>query len=143
MRLLGSLLLIFAVVAVIPSGRARAEIVQGASGHITITARVLPVHYILVDASGAIIRIASNTSEDGTPKAYVNIISKNTEIQITPELYRAYRTILPVGQSHIGILYDRQVPISSLLYIPNADSLQIGLVGKTSPVLAFQSMTIL
>ena len=79
---------------------------------IRVTARVLPQRHVIIDASGTIIKITSNTVEDVMPEVFVNIDTSANKRSLTPIVYRQYRNHVPVGTTKSGVLYDRYSSIS-------------------------------
>ncbi len=80
-----------------------------ASGKITVTAIVAPEHYVIVDKSGAITEIISNTNQDVTPVVFAGSVKNGNEYPLTPEVFDQYKKLVRPGQSHIGILYKQPV----------------------------------
>ena len=79
---------------------------------IRVTARVLPQRHITIDATGAIIKITSNTVEDVKPEVFTNIDTPANKRNLTPEIYRQYRSRIPAGTTKSGVLYDSYSSIS-------------------------------
>lgn len=77
------------------------------SVQITVTA-VVPSHRdIILDQSGHIMSITSNTTEDVTPTVYALTVDPQHKLPLTDDLYAQYRTYVPVGTAKYGVLYSR------------------------------------
>lgn len=77
---------------------------------IHVYGRVSDVHSVTVDANNRIIEIASNTDKDTVPRVFRERVSKETQIDLTAEVYNAYLKLVPPGTSRVGILYQR-IPV--------------------------------
>ncbi|HSH55577.1 MAG TPA: hypothetical protein VK983_01990 [Candidatus Limnocylindrales bacterium] len=75
------------------------------SREIRVTAIVAPKRTVIVDETNRIIEIASNTEEDVKPTIYLSKPSKENERELTDELYKQYRRLIPEGTAKVGILY--------------------------------------
>jgi hypothetical protein len=79
-----------------------------------VTARVAPVRHIIVDRTGQIIRITSNTPEDVRPQVFL-LDSRPANVRpLSDETYRAYRSLVPAGTARYGVLYERGLPVAQL-----------------------------
>jgi hypothetical protein len=74
---------------------------------IHVYGRVLPKHSVIVDRSGTIIEIASNTTEDTVPKVYLESIAADTQIPLSENVHQQFRRLAPGGTSKAGILYKK------------------------------------
>lgn len=72
-----------------------------------VSAIVLPKRQIIVNQTGQITEITSNTLEDVTPIAILRDGTFDTAVQLTPELYEQYRAQVPVGTAQYGVLYNQ------------------------------------
>ena len=77
---------------------------------ITITARVLPARSIVVNDSGQMIRIYSNTDEHVTPKVYINK-APGEQTALTPALKQQYQAVLAQHSNLNGIAIDVPLPV--------------------------------
>lgn len=81
-----------------------------ASQELTVTA-VVPAHRdIVVSASGEILEITSNTPEDVTPQVYLGSVAPENQQELTPDLLRQYRLLVPEGTAAYGTLYEAPMP---------------------------------
>lgn len=76
-----------------------------ASGKIYITAIVAPKRTIIVNETGKIVEIASNTEQDVVPVVYIGKPTVESKRTLSVDLYRQYRTLVPEGIDTVGILY--------------------------------------
>lgn len=88
-----------------------------------VTAKVAPKRRIVIDASGRITQIISNTTEDVLPDVFLYDIAPRNRQELTDRLYEEYRSHVPEGTAKYGILYDRADPttgdIASILLRPD------------------------
>jgi hypothetical protein len=75
------------------------------SGKITVTAIVAPQHYVIINDSGTITEIISNSNQDTVPLVYKDKVIKGNEMPLTPEIYAQYNKIIKPGKSYIGTIY--------------------------------------
>lgn len=84
----------------------------GSTSSITRELRVralVPGHRdIILDLSGRISKIISNTPEDLTPDVYLLDTIDENQQPLTDSLLQEYRKLVPVGTAKYGVLYDRQ-----------------------------------
>jgi hypothetical protein len=81
---------------------------------IHVQATVPDRRHIILDPSGRIIRIISNTPNDVAPEAFVGDDTPDKQVPLTPELYRDFRKHVPVGTSKAGILYERATVLATM-----------------------------
>lgn len=116
-RNLTSLLLIVAVLTT-AGGQAHASskpIMQ----ELRVTA-VVPAHRdIIVDLSGRIIKITSNTREDVAPTVYTLDINDSNRSPLTEEMYANYRKLVPQGTDRTGVLYQMNVRSTGIPVVLN------------------------
>lgn len=74
------------------------------SQKITITATVLPHHYIIVDNNDKIVEVISNTDGQATIKVYIHEVSYGNEVLLTPKIYQQYMHLVSRQQKY-GVLY--------------------------------------
>lgn len=86
-----------------------------ASGQITITARVAPTHYIIVDDSDEIIELVSNTSGPAEIEVFRGSVKLGNQINLNPKIETRYRVILDAQHLRMGVLYRKQ-PDNRLSY---------------------------
>ena len=91
----------------LPSNSVSAQTQFNPRNQIQVYGKVLPTHSVVVDSSGKIIEIYSNTTEDTVPKVYINHIAAETEVPITAEIYQQFQALVPSGTSRVGILYQQ------------------------------------
>jgi len=128
-RLLASLVIFFCALATVGSGQALADTVVR-SQTIHITATVAPMRCIIVNQTGQIIEITSNTPEPVKPRVFIDKVRANTERSLSPEIYSRYQNL--ISRSNLtkpGVIYrqtkvtpaQRQAPsfIAKLLGLPN------------------------
>lgn len=84
-----------------------------ASGEITITARVVPAHYVIVNEQHEIIEITSNTAEKVTPRVFLSKVAAGSETALTQDVLRQYNVLIP-REGKIGTLYKKPVPAASV-----------------------------
>lgn len=110
MRILGSLFIV-AVAMLLPvlmGSTVLAKPVSVNGGQIKVQAEVLPAHKIIVDDTGMIIRIFSNTTEDiPEPRVFQDSLESTNERPLSEEIRKEYSRLVPSGKSRIGVLYDR------------------------------------
>jgi sugar (pentulose or hexulose) kinase len=87
---------------------APAEAAFNPENKLYVYGRVLPTHYVVINAQGNILQIISNTTEDVTPRVYIERITKETEVPLTDEINQAYQKEVPKGSSKVGILYENK-----------------------------------
>jgi hypothetical protein len=104
-----------------------------ASGKIYITAIVAPQHYVIIDNSGTITQIDSNTTEDTVPLVYLSKVLKGNERPLTPEIMERYQQLVPPGSSHVGTLYKAK-PLSPIANPPKKAILDYSIAGFLLPV---------
>lgn len=75
------------------------------SREIHITAIVAPKRTVIINSTGQIKEIASNTEQDVMPDVYVGKPTVQSKIALTDELYREYRRYVPQGTTSVGIIY--------------------------------------
>lgn len=76
---------------------------------------IVPHHRdIVLDHTGRIVRIFSNTAEDVRPTVYVGSIAPKNKKPLTDKLYGQYRRHVPEGTAAYGVLYERSLPVSLL-----------------------------
>ncbi len=75
------------------------------SREIHVTAIVAHTRTVIVDETNRIIEIASNTEEDVKPTIYMTKPSKENKRELTDDLYKQYRRLIPEGTAKVGILY--------------------------------------
>jgi hypothetical protein len=90
---------------VVRADYARAEVVQTRGQQLHVRAQILPKVTVIVNQAGSIIKIMSNTTDDVSPSFYLGSDQQGQEIASTPELSEGYRTLVPLGQNRIGVLY--------------------------------------
>ena len=76
---------------------------------ITVSGKVLPAQHIILDSTGEISEILSNTDQDVIPKVYVGRIANETQVQLTDEIYKSFKELVPDGSSKVGTLYKRDL----------------------------------
>lgn len=81
-----------------------------ASGEVHLSGKVAPAHYVIVDGSGTILTIMSNTDQDTVPLIYKDKLAAPDKIPLTPAIYDQYLKIVPSGTSHAGVLYKSPNP---------------------------------
>jgi len=81
---------------------------------IKVTAIVPPMRHIVIDATGAITQVTSNTLEDIEPKVYESDVKSDNERLLTDEIYQQYRSAVPIGTAARGVLYERGIPIAAV-----------------------------
>lgn len=95
---------------------------QSITREIHVQAKVLGHRDIIVDLSGNITKILSNTPEDVTPVVYSLDTVPENQRPLTDDILKAYRRLVPVGTAKYGVLYDRQVALAksgpSILVLP-------------------------
>lgn len=76
---------------------------------------VVPHHRdIIIDQTGTILEIASNTTKDVRPTVYLGSIAPKNKKPLTDKLYKQYRQHVPIGTADYGVLYQRSIPLSLL-----------------------------
>lgn len=107
--------IVFLSALVMIGGSAKAETISTPGQQLHVYAKVLPAQHVIIDKAGRVIYVASNTDQDiETPRVYIDTISAETEVRLTPAVYAQFRSIIPLGESRIGELYDkRNVPPES------------------------------
>lgn len=124
------------------SGQAFAETeTLSASQQIVVTA-VVPSHRdIILDNTGHIVEIDSNTLEDVTPLAYHYSATPGNQVELTAKLLSTYRQLVPEGTAKYGVLYkqsplaviSRNVPNDlSAATVPTAQHTDISVLFQTS-----------
>ncbi|GEM_PF-4891728 len=93
-------------VLVAPGGTVAADTVSSAQ-ELHVTAKVLPMRHIIVDPTGQIIEITSNTSEDVTPQVFESSDRPNNQRPLSDDIYRSYQRYTSAGNSKPGILFQR------------------------------------
>lgn len=91
-----------------------AAIPTGSGGETVITARVMPVRHIVVDDSGVIQRIISNTSENVPPIVYLDSF-QGEQIPLTDDIRQNYDDAIAVLDMRHPADYVRKSPIQLLL----------------------------
>lgn len=81
---------------------------------IRVTASVPHHRDIVIDQSGRISEISSNTLKDVKPTVYLLSVDPKHKKPLTDKLYRQYRQHIPDGTSAYGVLYKRDVTASLL-----------------------------
>jgi hypothetical protein len=91
-------------------GNAHAQTARGGSitQELHVSARIPAHRDIILDVSGRIIQISSNTSEDVTPQVYLLEGTPKNRRPLTAELYKEYRRSVPEGTAKYGVLYVAQ-----------------------------------
>lgn len=121
-------LLIFSLLAlpVLLTGTAMAA-TQTITREIQVSAVVPDRRDVVVDLTGNIVRITSNTPSDVLPSVYLLENAPENAVPLTPELYEQYRRLVPEGTAKYGVLYERTarlasapdlLPVSALLVRP-------------------------
>ena len=82
-----------------------------------ITAKVLPAQRIVVDYSGQILEITSNTALDTTPTVYLLNDSPDNQIALTDSIRERYLSLIWPGTAKPGTLYKRG-PLASFIPRP-------------------------
>lgn len=82
---------------------------QSIAQELQVTATVPHHRDIIVDSTGNILEITSNTPEDVEPKVYFESVSDTNRRPLTPELYKQYREFVPEGTAKYGVLYQRTI----------------------------------
>lgn len=77
-----------------------------ASQQITITAKVLPARYIVLDENEQIRKIISNTDEDVSPQVYKDSVKVGNETVANPQALAQYQKIIDSAPQKIGVIYD-------------------------------------
>lgn len=99
---------------------------QSITREIHVKAKVLGHRDIIVDLSGNITKILSNTPEDVTPAVYSLDTVPENQRPLTVDMLKAYRRLVPAGTAKYGVLYDRQVALAksgpSILVLPAPDN---------------------
>lgn len=108
-RTLIMVILVSAVPFVWAGPAAAAEI--SVTRELTVTAEVPHHRDIVVDLSGQITRITSNTLQDVIPQVYSLSIAPENRRPLSPELYEQYRKLVPAGTAQYGKLYERRIPL--------------------------------
>lgn len=108
------LVLLTPIATVGTASAAQVSVVQ----ELHVTARVLPMRRVIVDANGQIQQIISNTAEDVTPTVYFGRDTDANKIPLTDDVQQQYQSLVPQGSGKAGILYTRslitsQSPIKS------------------------------
>jgi hypothetical protein len=88
----------------LPAG-AQAETISVAH-KITVTAKVAPTRTIVVDNSGKIVKIFSNTSAAVEPIVFKNSIAGPNSVALTDQILQQYRHLLP-SRAGPGLVYSR------------------------------------
>jgi hypothetical protein len=134
MKHLGGLLFLAIIAAsLLAPGRPVSAQIPEYNNQLKVTGIILPAQHVIVNEHGMITEILSNTDKDVVPKVYISKLSKDTVIEMTPEIYDQYRQLVPEGQSRVGVLYKQTpgiypvVPLDS--FMPN-ESYRL-----TSPIL--------
>ncbi len=107
-----TMLALMLLIASVYSDQASAATLS-ASQQITVTGRVPPMINIIVDQSGQIIEITSNTTDDVTPNVYLLSLTAGNQRALTTPLYKEYRAHVPAGTRQYGILYKRSPPVAT------------------------------
>ncbi len=93
-----------ALIVGVVAGSALPAAAQSA-GSTTIVAKIAPVRYALVNDSGVIQQIDSNTSEDVPPKVYQGSFSSQP-ITLSPEISHQYNEIIQLTDTRqTGTIY--------------------------------------
>ena len=108
MKFLGIIAVLYFGVCLMLTSVASAETIS-AERRIVVQAEVMPAQYILVDQQGKVLEIGSNTNQDVVPQVFLNHPTAGNERPLTPEIYAQYRSFVPAGKSHPGILYKYQI----------------------------------
>ncbi len=102
MRLFGGLLVLLLVCVPVT---VQADTVSD-SQEIGVRATVLPARYIILDFTGRISQILSNTAENVTPSVYRDKIAAGRELPLTAQLLTQYNSLLAtVSRPGPGVLY--------------------------------------
>lgn len=118
---------------------------QSITQELHITA-IVPAHRdIVIDSSGHITEIISNTPQDMTPTVYEGNDGASANIRpLTETLYANYRQVVPVGTSKTGILY-RFSPVTVAVKVdafhPRADSPLVHPAVAAAIALPWQTMS--
>lgn len=110
-RVLGKAVFIvlgFFMMSAVP-GQAAAETLS-ISQTITITARVAPARSIIVNDTGRMTKIYSNTDEDVAPRVYLNDVP-GPERPLTPQLLVQYKTIISQQNNLNGVVIPVPPPL--------------------------------
>lgn len=89
-----------------------------ASGRITITARVAPTIYVIVNNQDQIMEVTSNTPEIIAPTIFRLKVAEGSQITATPEILDQYQALIKSKQGQMGTLYKTYIPTVEK---PNAD----------------------
>jgi hypothetical protein len=79
-----------------------------ASHKIYIRAVVAPARTVVVDKSGQIIEIDSNTASSVTPQVFLNRVTADNEVSLTPAVYNQYLKLLAQSSTKVGQIYKLQ-----------------------------------
>lgn len=80
-----------------------------------VSARVLPMRHIIVDPTGQIVQITSNTTANVKPQVFEQTDAPRNQRPLTRAIYRQYRTVVHDGSANYGILYERKlIPVVDL-----------------------------
>jgi hypothetical protein len=99
MRFLGVLLALVSVLTFTVTAPVSAGTIS-VTQTITVTARVLPKRSIVVNDKGQMTKIYSNTTENVTPKVYLNDVPGEAR-SLTPELLQQYYQVIG-NQKHLA-----------------------------------------
>jgi hypothetical protein len=91
---------------VLPAGTVAADTISSVQ-ELHVSAKVLPMRHIIVDPTGQIIEITSNTSQDVTPQVFESSDKPENQRPLSDEIYQSYQRYTSAGNSKPGILYQR------------------------------------
>lgn len=77
-----------------------------------VTAKVPHHRDIVIDNTGNITHIYSNTKQDVKPDVYLGSVEPKNKKPLTDKLYKQYRKHVPTGTAEYGILYQKGIPVS-------------------------------
>lgn len=78
---------------------------------ITITATVAPARSIVINDKGEMIKIYSNTTENVTPRVYLNDVPGEAR-PLTPGLLKQYKQVMSQQKNVVGVAIPVEPPVA-------------------------------
>lgn len=100
-KILGVLVLGFAVIGAIIGTTSRTQAIEPVVQEVVITASVEHARYIIVNETGAIIKIYSNTNQSVTPQVRLDAVTGATR-PLTPALQASYEQLIANRSDMVG-----------------------------------------
>lgn len=111
MRFLGIAVFIFVVSLFSVGNRPASAESISVSRTITVQARVLPAVYILIDKTGSIIEISSNSDQKARPIVFRERIVPENQLNLTSDIYKEYVHLITDKQIKAGVIYKKPPPV--------------------------------